>query len=132
MRILVADDDSYLREKITDMLRTAGHEVIEAKNGREAFHKVVGAAFDAVITDMRMPPESGLTVLQAMYRGDTVPAYVHSSENTFTERGVRNTLDNLQKQIPEIFDFAEFHLKDRDHGKILGSILTFIEKVAST
>ena len=132
MRILVADDDSYLREKITDMLRTAGHEVIEAKNGREAFHKVVGAAFDAVITDMRMPPESGLTVLQAMYRGDTVPAYVHSSENTFTERGVRNTLDNLQKQIPEIFDFAEFHLKDRDHGKILESIQDFIKRTTSS
>ncbi len=81
---------------------------------------------------MRMPPESGLTVLQAMNRGDAVPAYVHSSENTFTERGGGDTLDNLQTQIPEIFDFAEFHLKDTDHGKILGSILAFIEKRAAS
>ncbi len=128
MKILVADDDNNLRHMITTMLREEGHEVIEARDGRQAFSKIMEMTLDAVITDMRMPPESGLTVLQAMWRSDPTPAYVHSSENTFRDRGGENNLEDLQTQIPEIFDFAEFHLKNNDRREILKSIKTFVRK----
>lgn len=131
MRILVADDDTHLRQIIAHMLRELGHEVTEAKSGREAFFRISEIAFNAVITDMRMPPESGLTVLQALWRSDVVPVYVHSSENTFSDPRNNVSLTDLQTEIPHIFGFAVFHLKDRDDAVMKQKILDFIRDCES-
>ena len=37
MKILLADDEEDSRSSVADFLREAGHEVIEAKNGAEAW-----------------------------------------------------------------------------------------------
>jgi DNA-binding response OmpR family regulator len=58
-RILVIDDDADMRAVLGQMLKTAGHEVFLAADGREGMirHRVCPA--DLVITDLYMPNQDG-------------------------------------------------------------------------
>lgn len=64
MRVLVIEDEAALRQTIRRMLESAGHEVVEAENGRtglEAFRKNL---LDVVITDIIMPNKEGIETIR--------------------------------------------------------------------
>jgi CheY-like chemotaxis protein len=68
MRILLADDDADVRESLTRLLTSEGHEVIACKDGRDAMHeyrKAQGAneVFDCVVTDYQMPWKNGVVLI---------------------------------------------------------------------
>jgi len=67
-RILVVDDEASIRDLCARVLQRAGFEVTVAGGGEEAVRRLRGEAFDAVITDIRMPGLSGLEVLDAAKR----------------------------------------------------------------
>ncbi|MDI9571081.1 MAG: ATP-binding protein, partial [Pseudomonadota bacterium] len=63
-RILVMDDEEYIRDMITDMLDLMGHTAITVKNGEEAiraYKEALGAGqrFDGVILDLTIPGGMG-------------------------------------------------------------------------
>ena len=61
VRILLAEDESRVRDLVTRVLEQAGHEVVAVSNGEEALRAVVGAEvpFDLVLTDVQMPQMTG-------------------------------------------------------------------------
>lgn len=65
-RILVLDDDDALREFLRLVLLRAGHEVLEASDGRHVREVVRGGPVDLVITDIYMPGADGLEVIQSL------------------------------------------------------------------
>ena len=68
MKILIADDHSVVREglkKILNDLKIASL-IDEAKDGREAFDKIISCKFNLVILDISMPGLSGLDILKAL------------------------------------------------------------------
>jgi CheY-like chemotaxis protein len=58
-RILLADDQSEVRETVKLLLGMDGHSVAEAANGKEALGLFVQNRFDLVITDYAMPVMRG-------------------------------------------------------------------------
>lgn len=58
-RILVVDDEEYVRELLRDILVAEGCDVVEAAKGREALVHLEAGEFDAVFTDVGMPGMSG-------------------------------------------------------------------------
>ncbi|MGB1249889.1 MAG: response regulator [Candidatus Promineifilaceae bacterium] len=66
--ILVVDDESYVREAVSDILGFVGLDVIEANNGKEAVHhyKTYPNEISAVILDMQMPVMDGTATLYAL------------------------------------------------------------------
>ncbi len=69
IRLLVIDDDNLVRAALTDMLETAGFEVITASNGRLGLELLETAPVDAIITDILMPEQEGLeTIREARQR----------------------------------------------------------------
>ncbi|MGV8881553.1 MAG: response regulator transcription factor [Rhodoglobus sp.] len=58
MRIVVADDSALLRDGITALLESAGHEVVTAVDADDLRRQVetAGDWVDLVVTDVRMPP----------------------------------------------------------------------------
>lgn len=66
MKILVADDDSTLREELACLLRDDGHEVATAADGGEALRTVHRQTFDVALLDLRMPKATGLEVLHRL------------------------------------------------------------------
>jgi DNA-binding response OmpR family regulator len=68
-RLLVIDDDNLVRAALTDMLQTAGFEVVTASNGRLGLELLDTTSFDAIITDILMPEQEGLeTIREARQR----------------------------------------------------------------
>jgi len=64
--ILLIDDDHNLREVVGFILREAGHEVSEAGSAEEGLTTFATISIDLVITDMKMPGQTGLDVLRAV------------------------------------------------------------------
>ena len=68
-RLLVIDDDNLVRAALTDMLQTAGFEVVTASNGRLGLELLDTTPVDAIITDILMPEQEGLeTIREARQR----------------------------------------------------------------
>lgn len=63
-RILIAEDESAIRDFIVINLRRSGYEVVEAENGRQAVEKYdeCNGDFDIALLDIMMPELDGLEV----------------------------------------------------------------------
>ena len=62
-RILVIDDDPDIRAMLEQILKSAGHEVILAADGREGMERHRSSPADLVITDLFMPNQEGLETI---------------------------------------------------------------------
>jgi DNA-binding response OmpR family regulator len=58
-RILVADDEPDVRELVVYRMKRSGYDVIEAKNGEEAFELAVANVPDLIVADVMMPRVDG-------------------------------------------------------------------------
>lgn len=63
-RILIAEDETAIRDFIVINLKRSGYDVVEASNGREAVEKYDECAgdFDIALLDIMMPEMDGLEV----------------------------------------------------------------------
>jgi two-component system NtrC family sensor kinase len=64
LRILVADDESSIRNALTRFLEKTGHSVVSVDSGGSAIAAARREQFDAVLLDMRMPDVSGKQVFE--------------------------------------------------------------------
>ncbi|HEX8941050.1 MAG TPA: response regulator [Candidatus Limnocylindrales bacterium] len=69
-RILVVDDAAFMRLRTAKVLAEAGHEVLEAENGRLAVEIYRRERPDAVLMDITMPEMDGLEALTEIRSGD--------------------------------------------------------------
>ena len=70
LRILVVDDEDYVRELLSDILAREGCEVSLAEEGREALRLFELSEFDAVFTDVGLPGMSGWELARAVRERD--------------------------------------------------------------
>jgi CheY-like chemotaxis protein len=61
-RILVIDDEDSVRDVLSRMLKTKGHQVVVASDGEEGIERFRSESFDLVLTDLGMPKLSGWDV----------------------------------------------------------------------
>ncbi len=68
LRVLLAEDNKVNRKVAVTVLEKAGHEVIEACNGREAVDKLLSGdhRIDLVLMDVQMPEMDGLEATAAI------------------------------------------------------------------
>ncbi len=64
--ILVADDDTDIRNLLCFILENQGYKTTTARNGTEAFEKVSGSQPDLVILDVMMPGIDGIEVCKRL------------------------------------------------------------------
>ena len=74
-RILIAEDESDIRNLITFTLRFAGHEVIDTTNGVEVYEKAQelaqnGELPDLILMDVRMPRMTGYEACERIKADD--------------------------------------------------------------
>lgn len=63
--ILIIDDSTFQRQTIRALVEAAGHQVVEAKNGREGLERIVSQRPDCVLMDLMMPELNGFSMLKA-------------------------------------------------------------------
>lgn len=67
-RILFVDDDALTRDHVSELLKSAGHDVVQAQNGAEGLEKFERERPDLVIMDIIMPGEPGVETIAKIRR----------------------------------------------------------------
>jgi len=67
-RILLVDDDSTVRESLSDVLVAEGYVVIPAENGQQAIDLDARLAVDLALLDLNMPVKNGWDTFEQLTR----------------------------------------------------------------
>jgi CheY-like chemotaxis protein len=67
-RILIIDDEDYIRAMVQQMLDRAGYTTAVASDGREALVLQRAQPADAILTDLMMPGQEGLETIMEIRR----------------------------------------------------------------
>ena len=70
-RILVIDDEDYIRLSLFQMLGDDGHTVIEASDGEKGIAAFRESPSDVVITDLLMPNKEGFDTIRELRQIDS-------------------------------------------------------------
>jgi response regulator RpfG family c-di-GMP phosphodiesterase len=70
-RVLIVDDEKFIRDILADFLGMEGYIVRTAEDGTAALTELAQARYDMVISDLKMPKMGGLELLAAI--GDAAP-----------------------------------------------------------
>lgn len=101
-RILVAEDESELRELAAAALRECGYDVIEVGDGGRLLVCIASSygqggrdvACDLLVTDMRMPVCSGLAIVEGLRQAHwTIPVILMTAFGTRSIRARAKALD---------------------------------------
>jgi diguanylate cyclase (GGDEF)-like protein len=63
-KILIVDDEEFVRDLFRDVLEDEEYEIMTACDGKEALGKIKKQTFDMIISDISMPGMDGLELLQ--------------------------------------------------------------------
>ena len=72
VHVAVAEDNGDMRRLLADVLRKEGHSVIELEDGAALWREVGEPrlhAIDLIVSDIRMPMLTGLSVLRSLRAG---------------------------------------------------------------
>lgn len=95
IRVLVVDDSSFFRRRLTEILsQDAELEVIAtANNGKEAVEKALALRPDVITMDIEMPVMDGIAAVREILKVQRTPILMFSS---LTHEGAKATLDALE------------------------------------
>ena len=65
-KLLVVDDDEYIRDLYEEMLKDSGFEVDTALDGKEGYEKIIAGSYDLILLDIMMPKMDGVEVLKKL------------------------------------------------------------------
>lgn len=117
-RILIVDDSKLQREKMSDILRAGGYEVLTADDGLVGFQLAIKEKPHMVISDIQMPTLDGISFCKALKEHGitrSIPIVFLSSLDSMDDlvRGLEaGASDYLSKQTdgPEqVLQMAEVH-----------------------
>ena len=79
-RILMIEDDVYIRELYEEVLDKAGYIVVTAVDGEEGLTKAFEAEYDLVLLDIMLPKLTGIEVLKKLRekgaKTEEIPIYL--------------------------------------------------------
>jgi CheY-like chemotaxis protein len=117
-KILCVDDEPALLRIYQDELSEEGHDVVLARDGKEALALLSVEEPDIVILDIRMPKMDGIEALVALLGKDrAIPVILHTAYREYQESLITGgaeafvvksgDLSELKKTIREILDRGE-------------------------
>lgn len=63
-KILIVDDNKYLRYTLTELLRTSGFDTNAVENGNQALEEIKSNSYVLMILDMKLPGMDGIEILK--------------------------------------------------------------------
>lgn len=75
MKILVVEDDTLIREGLSEFLSESGYSIVQAKDGKEALEKF-NTDIHLVILDIKIPYINGLDVLKEIRKESDLPVLI--------------------------------------------------------
>lgn len=103
-RILVIEDDLFLRDIYMEVLTTAGFSVESAEDGKQGYDKIKEGNWDLVLLDIIMPIMSGVDVMYKLREEENF-----DSKNYYKKLVFLTNLDN-DKEIKDALKFSDAYL----------------------
>lgn len=73
-KILLVEDDQFLREVNTDVLKAEGYEITTAVDGQDALQKIKAGNWDIVLMDVVLPKLGGFDVVEQVKNEQPITA----------------------------------------------------------
>jgi DNA-binding response OmpR family regulator len=105
-RILVVDDDDDIRGLLRALLERAGHEVVDAPDGRAGLRELYAGSPDLVILDVAMPGLDGWATLERIREVTDVPVLMLTARDAELER-VRGLMGGADDYVVKPFGRQE-------------------------
>ncbi len=122
MKILVVEDDKMALMMMRQALVRLGHEVIEARDGREAWAKLQRDPVRVVVSDWEMPEADGLELcrrIRARLKADYV-YFVLVTARDASEENQQNAMDaGVDDFLTKPLDVFELRMRLRTAERIL-------------
>ncbi len=102
-KILIVEDDKFLRELITRKLESEGYKIIEAVDGEEGIKKATEEKLDLILLDLILPGIDGFEVLTQLKQNEklaSIPVIILSNlgQREEIEKGLKlGAIDYLVK-----------------------------------
>lgn len=129
MRVLLVEDNQELVPLIVKGLEQAGLAADSVGTVTDAQHVLATVRYAAVVLDLGLPDQDGLSILRGMRRrGDATPVLVLTARDGVTDRvtGLREGADDyLVKPFAMVELVARLRALLRRPGNLLGRVLTF-------
>lgn len=115
--ILIADDESSIRESLTIVLEDEGYTCKAVQDGEEALEAIDKGNFDIIISDLKMPKRNGIEVLEhaLQYSSDTLTIIITAHAT------IETAIHALRKGA------ADYILKPLDFDEVLIRIENLLE-----
>lgn len=127
-RLLVVDDQRNMRATTAILLRDEGYEVAEAGGGEEALGQLGTSSFDLMLTDLKMEPMDGLTLLQKVLEvaptTQVIVMTAFGSIETAVEAMRRGAYDYITKPFKEM-ELLHRVEKALERAKLLSAVDLF-------
>jgi PAS domain S-box-containing protein len=124
MKILVVEDNADSRKLLVKQLRSTGHEVKDAVNGKEALAKALSDPPDMVVTDILMPVMDGFQLCIEWKQNDVlknIPLVFYSATYTSDE----------DEQFAQVVGADAFIRKPTDPDVFLRILFEVVKKAGS-
>lgn len=86
--ILVVDDDPLVRDMLGRYFEGEGFQVSYAESGESLREQVAGTRFDAILLDLRLPGEDGLSLAREIRSKSSVPIIIITGKGDMVDRVV--------------------------------------------
>ncbi len=117
-KILIIDDERFIRSSLREILEYEKYEVIEAQDGAEGLQKIKDEEIDLVLCDVKMPILDGMDVLDQVRQMDRSPQFIMISAHGTIETAVEATKKGA-------FDFIS---KPPDLNRLLLTVRNALDK----
>jgi CheY-like chemotaxis protein len=121
-KILVVEDDTFLRDIYTEVLAKAGYNVQAGEDGEKGLEKIRQGGWDLVLLDIIMPVMSGVDVMRKLHEEpDFAPTKYYKKLIFLTN------LDNDQ-EIKEALKFSDGYLikSQLTPGDVLNEVKVYL------
>jgi two-component system, NtrC family, response regulator AtoC len=111
VRVLVVDDEDYMRDLVRQALESADYQIDEASDGKAALAMVRQYPYDVIVTDLRLPGLAGDAILE-----EALSLYPETIVIVMTGFGnIQSAVDAMRKgaydYLPKPFQLPELVLR---------------------
>ncbi|MGH9430192.1 MAG: response regulator [Terriglobia bacterium] len=93
-RVLVVEDDPQVREVVCAIVEMDGHQVVSARDGKDAADRIESESFDVIVSDVWMPRMNGMELLGRVHAQQLPSRFIIMTGDNTPE----TVLDAVRKQ----------------------------------
>ena len=112
-KILVIDDERRMCLALKAGLETVGHSVKIAFDGNSGFELFSDGEFDVIITDLKMPGQSGLALLEKVKQADPSIEVILMTAYATTQTAIEAMKKGAYDYVIKPFELTEVKIKIR-------------------